>query len=164
MFPCNHGMVSFFPSGGISRRCVPETSPCHVQAKQDGELDPLRVARFGPGAFAAESRPQQTRHRPFATHRLSSKPARHVGSLGWLFSMQNPRSPARRPIQSKEVEPSAHVSPRGIGVPHQDPPVALALWRLSSASSSPRRAEVGSTTIHDRLLRATKLRFLACLF
>src|ERR1019366_3080451 len=30
--------------------------------------------------------------------------------------------------------------------------VALALWRLSSAHSSPRRAEVGSTTIHDRLL------------
>src|ERR1700722_7977579 len=32
------------PSGGILRRSVPETSPCHVQAKQDGELDPLRAA------------------------------------------------------------------------------------------------------------------------
>ena len=110
----------FFPSRGIRRRSVPETSPCHVQAKQDGKLDPRRVTRHSPGAFAAESRPQQTRHRHPATHRLSSKPARHVGSLGWLFSMQNPRSPARRPIQAYEVEPSAHRSPQGIVVPDQD--------------------------------------------
>ena len=34
-----------FPSRGIWKRGVPETSPCHVQAKQIGELDPRRVTR-----------------------------------------------------------------------------------------------------------------------
>jgi len=71
-----------------------------VQAKQNGELDLRRVTRFLPGAFSAESRPRQTRIRHSATHRLSSKPARHVGSLGWLLAFENPRSPARRPIQA----------------------------------------------------------------
>src|SRR5450755_2943125 len=34
-----------FPSRGIGKRSVPETSPCHVQAKQSGELDPRKVTR-----------------------------------------------------------------------------------------------------------------------
>src|SRR5207253_2358013 len=33
-------------SGGHWKRCVPETSPCHVQAKQNGELDLRKVACF----------------------------------------------------------------------------------------------------------------------
>src|SRR3984957_85501 len=33
------------PSRGYWKRGVPETSPCHVQAKQVGELDPRRVTR-----------------------------------------------------------------------------------------------------------------------
>jgi len=103
------------PSGGIlGKRCAPETSPCHVQAKQNDELNLRRVACFSPGAFAAESRPRRIRDRHPATHRLSSKPARHVGSLGRLRAFENPRSPARRPIQSDEVEPVALVSRGGI--------------------------------------------------
>jgi hypothetical protein len=100
--------------GDFGNRCAPETSPCHVQAKQNGELDPRKVTRLLPGAFAAESRPRRIRDRQSATHRLSSKPARHVGSLGWLRAFENPRSPARRPIQSDEVEPVAPVSRGGI--------------------------------------------------
>ena len=46
-------------------------------------------------------------------------------------------------------------------VPDRDPPVVLALMRLSSANSSPCRAEVGSTAIHDRHLRANRLMFFA---
>jgi len=80
-----------------------------------------------------------------------------VGSLGRLLAFENPRSPARRPIQSDEVEPSAPVSRQGIGVPDRDSPAVLALMRLSSASSSPRRAEVGSTGIHDRHLPTNRL-------
>jgi hypothetical protein len=34
-----------FPSRGIGKRSVPETSPCHAQAKQVGELDPRKVTR-----------------------------------------------------------------------------------------------------------------------
>jgi hypothetical protein len=30
---------------GIGKRSVPETSPCHAQAKQIGELDPRKVTR-----------------------------------------------------------------------------------------------------------------------
>ncbi len=48
-------------------------------------------------------------------------------------------------------------------VPHRDPLVVLALLRLSSANSSPRRAEVGSTAVHDRHLRANRLMFFAIL-
>lgn len=33
------------PSRGIWKRGVPETSPCHIQAKQSGELDPRKVTR-----------------------------------------------------------------------------------------------------------------------
>jgi hypothetical protein len=36
-------------------------------------------------------------------------------------SHAKPRSTARRPIKAYEVEPSAHMSPQGIGVPDQDP-------------------------------------------
>ena len=60
----------------------------------------------------------------------------------------------RRGGQSKRMRSS----PRHTGVLKRSlsqiktPFAALALWRLSSASSSPRRAEVGSTTIHDRHL------------
>ena len=122
------------------------------QAKQDGELDLRRVTRFSPGAFLEELRPRGTRHRPTATHRLSSTLALQVGSLGWLLRMRNPRSPAQRPIKANEVEPLAHVRRYGIVSPDQDPPIVLALKRLSSAPSSPRRAEVGSTAIHDRHL------------
>ena len=34
-----------FPSRGYWKRGVPETSPCHGQAKQVGELDPRKVTR-----------------------------------------------------------------------------------------------------------------------
>jgi hypothetical protein len=72
-----------------------------------------------------------------------------------ISSHAKPRSTARRPIQEYEVEPLAPVSHQGIGVPDQDPFVVLALLRLSSASSSPCRAEVGSTGVHDRHLPAS---------
>ena len=43
VFPRADGVVSSFPPGGIWKRGVPETSPCHIQAKQSGELDPRKV-------------------------------------------------------------------------------------------------------------------------
>ena len=43
---CSHARTAFlhFPSKGHLEVSVPETSPCHVQAKQIGELDPRRVS------------------------------------------------------------------------------------------------------------------------
>ena len=50
-------------SGAHLRISVPETSPCHRQAKQIGKLDPRKVTLQPSGAFAAESRPRRTRDR-----------------------------------------------------------------------------------------------------
>jgi len=62
---CSHTAtaLSLHLPGEFERRCAPETSPCHVQAKQNGELDLRRVACFSPGAFVAESRPRRIRDR-----------------------------------------------------------------------------------------------------
>ena len=114
MFPCSDGMASLPLFRGDGEALRPRNLSVPRAGKQDGELDLRRVACFSPGAFAAESRPRQTRHRQAATHRLSSKPARHVGGLGRLHAFESPRSPARRPIQVDEVELSAHVSRGGI--------------------------------------------------
>ena len=105
LFPDSDGIASqSLPLGEFENRCVPETSPCHVQAKQNGELDPRRVARSLRGAFAAESRPRQTHHRQSATHRLSSSRARHVGSLGRLLRVRHLGH--RRGGQSKSMRSS----------------------------------------------------------
>ena len=69
---------------------------------------------LSPGAFAAESRPRRIRDRQSATHRLSSKPARHVGSLGWLLRVRKSSVHGAAANPSDEVEPSAHVSRCGI--------------------------------------------------
>ena len=44
MFPCNDGHASFTPSRAHLKRSVPETSPCHKQARQIDKLDPRRAA------------------------------------------------------------------------------------------------------------------------
>jgi hypothetical protein len=156
-----HCLVS--PSGGISRRSVPETSPCHVQAKQNGELDLRRAA-----CLCREHSPRNRDRGELVIGIGNASAQFDVGSARGQPRLapcvRNPRSPARRPIQVDEVEPSAHVSPQGIGVPNQEPLVVLALLRLSSASSSPCRAEVGSTGVHDRHLPLSTLMFLANLF
>ena len=83
LFPGNDGMVSLFLSfEGKPKRYAPETFPCHVQAKQDGELDPQRVTRVSPGAFPRNQDRDGTLDRRMATHRLSSTLTLHVGSLG----------------------------------------------------------------------------------
>src|SRR2546426_459539 len=41
--PTSRRRCLLFPSKGIGKRRVPETSPCHGQAKQSGELDPRKV-------------------------------------------------------------------------------------------------------------------------
>ena len=113
MFPCSDGFLSS-PSKGYLRISVPETSPCHTQAKQIGALDPRRAAPQSSGAFAAESRPRRTRHRQCkrigAVRRRLCAWAASAGPL----TFENPRSPARRPIQADEVEPMPHRSHRGI--------------------------------------------------
>src|SRR5476649_411737 len=43
--PTSRRRCLLFPSRGIWKRGVPETSPCHGQAKQISELDPRRVTR-----------------------------------------------------------------------------------------------------------------------
>ena len=44
--PTSRRRCLLFPSGGIWKRGVPETSPCHVQAKQNGKLDSRRITCF----------------------------------------------------------------------------------------------------------------------
>jgi hypothetical protein len=48
-FPDSDGIASqSLPLGGVfGRHRAPETSPCHVQAKQNGELDSRRIAGRG---------------------------------------------------------------------------------------------------------------------
>jgi hypothetical protein len=113
VFPHGDGIVSS-PSRGICETLRPRnlSVPRAGQANRRARSPKGNVPT--PGAFAVESRPRQTRHRQSATHRLSSKPALHVGSLGRLRAFENPRSPAWRPIQSDEVEPVAHASRCGI--------------------------------------------------
>src|SRR5476649_2038938 len=43
--PTSRRRCLLFPFKGIWKRRVPETSPCHGQAKQSGELDPRKVTR-----------------------------------------------------------------------------------------------------------------------
>src|ERR1700692_2786171 len=87
MFPCNHGIVSS-PSRGHLETQRPRTLsvPRAGQAKRQARFPKESV--LSPGAFAAESRPRQTRDRQPATHRLSSMSARHVGSLGRLLACE----------------------------------------------------------------------------
>src|SRR5688572_7161175 len=47
----------------LMRKSAPETSPCHVQAKQNGELHPRRVASSSPGAFPRNRDRDGTRDR-----------------------------------------------------------------------------------------------------
>ena len=116
LFPDSDGFASqSLPLGGIfGRHRAPETSPCHVQAKQNGELDLRRVACFSPGAFAAESRPRRTRHRQSANASAQFETGSARGQPRQAPRVRKPRSPARRPIQAYEVEPSARVSRGGI--------------------------------------------------
>src|ERR1019366_4643376 len=53
VFPHQDGFAPHFPFQGNVGRRAPETSPCHVQAKQIGELDPRRVTHPPPRSSAA---------------------------------------------------------------------------------------------------------------
>ena len=112
MFPCNDGFLSS-PSGGVGRIGVPETSPCHRQAKQDGELDPRRVTsgcrELSRGIETSRSPVRQ----PGRIGSVRSRLCKWAASAGPV-TFENPRSPARRPIQADEVEPSPQRSLRGI--------------------------------------------------
>ena len=147
MFPCNDGLASFTPSRAHLKRSVPETSPCHQQARQIGKLDPRRAALLC-----------RQRSRGIETAANSSSAASNASAQLVLGSASGqPRQDSvtfETPVHGAAANPrvrgrafSAHES-RGIKSQIQTHTNALALWCLSSASSSPRRAEVGSTAVH----------------
>ena len=120
MFP----RVDGFGGQPAARLGAPETSPCHVTAKQDSGLDLRRVGV----AFAAVWGLPREQAR---LGRIESDPSRgrwrrqRIGSVRYLLGtwaasarllrMRKPQTSARRPIQTDEVEHPAHVSLCGIG-------------------------------------------------
>jgi hypothetical protein len=149
-----------FPSKGIGKRRVPETSPCHGQAKQIGELDPRKVTRVLPGAFPRNRDLDGTRGRQ--SQRIGSVRQR---LCTWAASAGScERKPA---VTGAAANPSvrgrafAAGESYGIAVPEVDSRAMRSLLRLSSADSSPRRAEVGSTgVIHDFLYKIFVVSYL----
>jgi hypothetical protein len=148
-FPRADGVVSSFLPG-IWKRSVPETSPCHGQAKQNGELDPRKVTMD----CRERSRGIET------STELVSRQSQRIGSVRerlctWAASAGScERKPA---VTDAAANPSvrgrafAAGESEGIDFP-VDSRVMRSLLRLSSADSSPRRAEVGSTgVVHDLL-------------
>ena len=112
VFPRADGVVSSFPPGGYWKRRVPETSPCHGQAKQSGELDPRKVTR----GCQERSRGIETSTELVIGSRSASAQF-VIGSARGQPRLdpvkENLRSPARRPIQACEVEPSPQGSRAG---------------------------------------------------
>ena len=143
--------LRFHPSRGNGKRRVPETSPCHGQAKQDGELDPRKVTR--------ESR-ERSRGIETATELvIGSRNASAqfvVGVCTWAASVGScERKPAVTDAaanQSVRGRAFAAGESCGIHVPDVDSRAMRSLPCLSSADSSPRRAEVGSTRVVHVLL------------
>ena len=76
---------------------------------------------------------------------------------GRLLRLPKPRATAWRPIQSDEVEHPAHVSRCGIDVPDSGSFAALARDASVRPTSSPRRAEVGSTAVEHRVSPFTRV-------
>src|SRR5271167_100323 len=99
VFPRADGVVSSFPPGGIWKRGVPETSPCHGQAKQIGELDPRKVTR----GCRERSRGIETSTELVVGSRSVSAQFVNSSTRGQPRLdpvKENPRSPTRRPIQA----------------------------------------------------------------
>jgi len=105
-----------------ARRGAPETSPCHVRAKQNGELDPQAVSVASAAVLASAGRPGSA----------ASRAARGVGDGSGDASAQlgihsargqpredscicqKPRATAGGQSKVDEVEHPAHMSPCGI--------------------------------------------------
>ena len=99
VFPRADGDVPSFPSKGIWIRRVPETSPCHGQAKQIGELDPRKVTRDG----RERSRGIETSTELVVGSRSVSAQFVNGSARGQPRLdpvKENLRSPTRRPIQA----------------------------------------------------------------
>jgi len=144
--PTSRRRCLLFPSRGYWKRSVPETSPCHGQAKQVGELDPRRVTR----GCRERSRGIETSTELVIGTRSAS--AQFVGGFcTWAASAGScERKPA---VTDAAANPAlrgrafAAGESCGIDVPDIDSHAMQPLLRLSSEDSSPRRAEVGSTGV-----------------
>ena len=146
VFPRGDGVVSSFPPGGIWKRRVPETSPCHIQAKQNGELDPRKVTMdCRERSRGIETSTELVVGSRSASAQFVNGSARGQPRLDPV--KENLRSPARRPIQVNEVEPSPQGSRAGSVSQMLTPAPCVRSLCLSLANSSPRRAEVDSTGI-----------------
>ena len=160
VFPRADGVVSTFPPGGIWKRGVPETSPCHGQAKQVGELDPRKVTR----GCRERSRGIETSTELVIGSRNASAQF-VVGFCTWAASAGScERKPA---VTDAAANPTirgrafAAGESCGIEVPDIDSLAMRSLLRLSSGHSSPRRAEVGSTgVVHDLLYKSFIVSYL----
>ena len=144
--PTSRRRCLLFPSRGIWKRSVPETSPCHVQAKQIGELDPRKVTR----GCRERSRGIET------STELVVGSRKRIGSVRnrlctWAASAGScERKPAVTGTAANQIvrgRAFAAGESCGIEVPDVDSRAMRSLLRLSSADSSPRRAEVGSTRV-----------------
>ena len=143
-----------------ARLGAPETSPCHVAAKQNGELDPQAVSVAFAAVLTPAGEPGSAASRAArvvgdgadnASAQLGIHSARGQPRVDSCVC-QKPRATAWRPIQSDEVEHPAHVSRCGIDVPDSGSFAALARDASVRPTSSPRRAEVGSTAVEHRAL------------
>ena len=148
-----------------ARLGAPETSPCHVQAKQNGELDPSRLGvAFAailtpagePGSAASRAARVVGDGADNASAQLGIHSARGQPRVDSCVC-QKPRATAWRPIQADEVEHPAHVSRCGIDVPDSGSFAALARDASVRPTSSPRRAEVGSTAVEHRVSPFTRV-------
>jgi hypothetical protein len=159
VFPRADGVVSAFPPGGIGKRGVPETSPCHGQAKQVGELDPRKVTR---GCRERSRGIETSTELVIGTRSASAQFV--VGFCTWAASAGScERKPA---VTDAAANPNvrgrafAAGESDGIAVPDIDSRAMRSLLRLSSPYSSPRRAEVGSTgVVHDFLYKIFNLSY-----
>jgi hypothetical protein len=150
-FPCNDGSTSFTPSGAHLRSRVPETSPCHRQARQIGKLDPEGDVVVN-GSIREESRPRPNSYPSTPTHRLSSSLASASGQPRVDSSRSKISDTGVRANPS--VRGRACVAPEPLRDRVPDLGSSLrSLLRLSSAVSIPAPGRVGSTAVHHRPLR-----------
>ena len=149
---CSHATTALLPSlRGNWKHGVPETSPYHGQAKQIGELDPRKVTTD----CRERSRGIET-STEFVVGSRNASAQFVIGSARGQPRLdpvkENLRSPTRRPIQACEVESSPQGSRAGSMSQILTPAPCVRSLCLSSANSSPRRAEVVSTGIVHGLL------------
>jgi hypothetical protein len=110
--PTSRRRCLLFPSKGIGKRRVPETSPCHGQAKQSGELDPRKVTMdCRERSRGIETSTELVVGSRNASAQFVNSSARGQPRLDPV--KENLRSPTRRPIKSDEVEPSPQGSRAG---------------------------------------------------